>query len=149
MIKKKEIRPALDALKTIRMGKIEDKDFRNKVITIHLKLLAEQKKFESDYSDMRTAFLASYKDEQAKVVELQEELRLERDPVKHAEIANEIRTHKDYLEAVKDFNEQTEQEGEKEVKIDAIDMDKFVEEYQKQDYDMGVVEALFPLFATK
>ena len=146
-MKKKEIRAALDAMRKVKVASIENKDIRNSFIDAHLCLLAEQRKFETEYSDMRTAFLESYNDEQDVVVKLQEKLSYETDPKKRNELAAQIAEHDKYLLAVREFNTMAEKMGEEEIKVKPIDMGTFVAEYQKQDYDMGVVEALFPLFA--
>ena len=145
-MKKREIRPALDALKTIKMPLIEDKELRNLIIRDHFQLLGEQKRYSSDFEDARTATLSGYEKDQEEVVKLDAQLRGETDAEKQKAIIAEIEKHKGYLDAVKMFNETAAKMGEEEVEIEHIDADKFIAEYQKQDYDMGVVEALYPLF---
>lgn len=145
-MKKKEMNSALEALKTIKMPKIENKELRNLVIKDHLQLLGEKRKYEAGIEDLRIAFLEAYSGEQDEVVDLQGKLRVERNPAKQMELMDEIAKHKDYLEAVKEFNTKTEKMGNEEIEIEPIPMDEFVSEYQKQDYDMGVIEALYPMF---
>lgn len=144
-MKKKEIQLALNALKQIKMPKIEDKAIRNAIISNHLKLLGLSRKFNADFEDMRTVFLAQYEEEQTVVQKLQAELLQTSDKARREELVKTIESHKDYLEAVKDFNDKAAKLGEEEVEIEVIDGSKFVEEYQKQDYDLAVVEALYPM----
>lgn len=81
------------------------------------------------------------------VVELLEALSRELDRAKQAELATEITNHAEYLDAVKEFNERAAEMGREVVETETIDMGAFMEEYEKQGYDPGVVEGLFPLFA--
>lgn len=143
---KKEMKPALDALKTVKMSKIEDKSLRNLIIRDHLKLLGEQRKYEAAIEDKRTVFLDSWKEDQEAVEKLNDSLRVESDPKKQKELVAEINKYSDYLNAVKEFNDEAVLMGKEEVEIEPIDMDAFVAEYQKQDYEMGVVEAIYPMF---
>ena len=144
-MKFKEITPALDALKKIKIMSIEDKDVRNLIISNHIKLLSMKKKYDSDFEDARVAFLAAYGDEQEEVIALREELQAA--PAdKQQDIAKKFASHKKYLEAVKEFNDNADKMGEREFEIPLIETEKFVEEYKKQGYDMSVVEALFPMF---
>lgn len=146
-MKKREIKGVIDGLKQVKIAKLEDKAMRTAVFKTFMKLLGEQKKFESDFEDMKTVFLSANKEEQDKVQELQNKLNTEVDRVKQSEIAKEINSHKDYLEAVKQLNEKVEALGNEEVETEKIDMDKFMEELQKQDYELSTVEAVYPLFA--
>lgn len=146
MIKKREIKATLEAMKAIRVPKIKDKALRNQFITIHLKLLGEEKKYEAEIEDAQIVFLSSYGDEQAEVSRLQESLRGEMDRQRQAEIIKEIESHAEYLEAVKAFNERAAEMGRAVVEVEAIDMAAFMEEYEEQGYDPGVVEGLYPLF---
>lgn len=147
-MKKREMKAALEAMKAVRVPKIENKQLRNRFIEVHLKLLGEEKKYESEMEDAHIVFLSAYAEEQEKVVKLQEELRVERNRAKQEAIAAEIAAHADYLDAVKEFNKRAEEMGREVVEIEPIDMAEFIEEYGKQGYDPSVVEGLFPLFAT-
>lgn len=146
-MRKKEIKSVIEGLKQVKIAKLEDKGIRTSVFKVFMKLLGEQKAFEGKFEDMKTVFLSAHKDEQDKVTALQQELNTETDRVKAAEIAKKINSHKDYLEAVKELNDKVEALGNEEVEIESIDMDKFMEEYQKQDYELSTVEAIYPLFS--
>ena len=146
-MKKNEIKVVIEALKRIKMPKIEDKELRNVIIKNHLVLLGAYKQYESDIEDLRIAHLGNYEDELKKVQELQSSLQIETDREKIKSLVEEINSHKDLREAMDGFNKAVNDLGNETVdKITAIPADKFVEEYGKQDYDMGVVEAIFPLF---
>ena len=144
-MKKKEIAAALDALRKIKIMQIEDKEIRNAIISNHLKLIGIYRKYNEEFEDARTAFLSSYGKEQNEVMKLDNELKSSKDPDRQEDILKKIDSYKGYLEAVKEFNEKVSSMGEEEVELIPVGADKFVEEYQKQDYDMSVVEALYPM----
>lgn len=148
-MKKKEIRAALDALKRIRMPKIEDKALRNGIITDHLTLLREQRKLEADLRDLDTSHYADLEEDREKVADLQERLQLAlgtKDHQKARELANEIAEHRDYLAATKACNKAIADLMNEDVTINGIPQDAFIEEIQKQDYDLGIIEAVYPMF---
>ena len=146
-MKKREIRQALDALKNIKMPKIEDKVLRNKLIRIHLKLLAEFKKYDSDLEDARIVFLSAYKEEADEVGKLQNKLQTEYDRIRQAELAEKIAAHSDYLEAVKAVNDKADAMGREEIELEPVSLDDFLPEYEKQGYDPAIIEGLYPIFS--
>ena len=129
-MKKDEIRTALDALRKIKMPKIEDKDFRNLLIDLHYNLYKLGKKVDADIEALRAAHLASYEDDIAKMKGLPE-------------------PGTELFEAITGYDKALNALLAEDVEIPAIDGDKFVSEYRKQDYDASVVEGLFPLFDTE
>lgn len=148
-MKKREIKNVIDGLKKVKIAKLEDKALRTVVFKVFMKLLGEQRKFEEKFEDLKTVFLSTHKEEQGKVASLQQQLDIETDRVKAAEIAREINSHKDYRDALKALNEKIEALGNEEIKIESIDMDKFMEEYQKQDMELSTIEEIYPLFNIK
>jgi len=145
-MKKRELRKVLDALRVVKMTKIENKDLRNKIIGVHLQLLAQFKKYDADLEDARIVFLSAFGEEQEVVAKLQEQLRVEPDRSRQAELAKQIAEHSDYLDAVKAANDKADALGREEITIEPISLDDFIAEYEKQGYDPAVVEGLFPLF---
>ena len=146
-MQKKEIRAALDALKEIKMPKIEDKALRNDLIANHFALLDAGKKHDAAVEDKRTVFLAAYKDEEAEMGELQQKLQITQDPVEVRDLSAQIFSHKDYRAAARAFNEEVEALGREEVPgLKKIDREKFMAEIEKQDFKLSWVEALYPLF---
>lgn len=148
-MKKREIKPALEALKKIRMPKIEDKALRNGIIKDHLAMLSAQRKLDDDLRDLDTSHFADLDEDREEVARLQEKLQLaigSKDHKKAVEYSSEIAEHADYLAAVKAYNKDVAELMEQEVEIAGIPMEAFIEEFQKQDYDCGIVEALYPMF---
>lgn len=146
-MKKSEIKAALDALKEIKMPKIENKELRNALIENHLTLLDAGRKVDAAAEDQRKVFLEAYKEETREIENLQQKLRTEDDPAEQRSIAREINSHKDYYEATRDLNERVEKLYAEEVPgLKKIDRTKFSEEIQKQDFKMSWFEGLYPMF---
>lgn len=145
-MKKKDMKQVLDALKTIKLPKFEDKELRNAIIKDHFKLLGENKKYEEAIDNLRTAHLGALADEQKKVNELREELRTVTKAERAGEILKEIREYQGYLDAEADFIKDFNELAEEEVEITPIDSEKFLDEIQKQDFDLGLIEAIYPMF---
>ena len=146
-MKKSEIRPALNALKGIRMPKIEDKEFRNALISDHIYLLGEQKRFEDDIKDLETAHLGAYEEERNKVADLQQRLQAEKDPEKRQALTDEINSHEELFKAIVAYNKAVEALACEEVQLPSpIKADDFVAGMEGQDYDLSLIEAVFPMF---
>lgn len=146
-MKKSEIKAALDALKEIKMPKIEDKELRNALINNHFALIDAGRKVDATAEDARKVFLEAYKEEQEKIEALQQKLRTEDDPKEQRAISREIDSHKDYMDAVKALNEKLVKLYEEPVEgLTRIDRVRFSEEIQKQDFKMSWFESLYPMF---
>ena len=146
-MKKSDIKPALDALKEIKINKFEDKEIRNILIDDHFALLDAGKKLDAKIEDMRKVFIESYKDEEQAVQDLQTKINETTVREEQIELSKQLRTeHKDYLDAVKDFNEQVTKLYSEEVEVKKIDREKLMDELEKQDLKLSWVEALYPLF---
>lgn len=52
---------------------------------------------------------------------------------------------KELFDAIHAFEKAVDELGKETVEAEFIDGEKFIEEYQKQDYDLRVVEALYPM----
>jgi len=146
-MKKSEIKPALDALKEIKINKFEDKEIRNLLIDDHFALLDAGKKLDAKIEDMRKVFIESYKGEEQAVQDLQTKINETTVREEQIELSKQLRTeHKDYLDAVKDFNERVAKLYSEEVEVKKIDREKLMDELEKQDLKLSWVEALYPLF---
>lgn len=144
---KREIRPACEALKKIRMPKLSNKDVRNTLIKNHLFLLGQARKFDQAVQDLRTAHLGPFDEKLQEINEKQVQLNSETDEKKRKELIDEINSHTDVLDAINAFNKAVVDLENEEVEIEKIDGNAFVEDYgQLDDYDSAVVEALFPMF---
>lgn len=148
-MKKKNIRTALDALKTIKMPKIEDKELRNGIINDHFTLLKAWDKYEKDVKNLETAHLGPFEEERQKVGELQQKLQTTTDRQEQLELSQEINSHEDLFKAINAYHKAVSDLGEEEVKIKGMDRDKFMDEIAKQDFNLGLIEALYPMFTIK
>ena len=148
-MKKSEIKRALDALKTVKIHSIEDKSFRNDLISDHLFLLGQQKAFESDIKDLETVHLGAFEEERREVGELQLRMQEEPDPAKKRELAAQVNAHTELIKAFGEYNKAYYELGQQEIEIPKpIAADDFIKGMEGQDYDLGLVEAVFPMFAT-
>lgn len=145
-MKKAEIKPVMNALRGVRMPKIEDKDFRNALIGIHVELFKVSKKCDLEIDALRSAILGDYTKEIAEFEGLRAKIQMENDSEKKIELIKEMESHKELIKAIGQFNDSVNEFLSGEVEIPKISLEKFVEEYQKQDYDCAVVEALSPIF---
>ena len=150
-MKKSEIKAALVQLKRIKMPKIEDKDLRNDIISNHFVLLDAGKKTDAAIEAKRTVFLEAYKDEEQAVAELQTKINEAASREEQIALTKELREkHADYLQAVKDFNEDVDKMFAEQVDgLKPIAREKFMAEIEKQDFDLAMVEGLYPMFVIK
>jgi hypothetical protein len=150
-MKKGEISAALDALKQIKMPKVSDKELRNTLIDNHFNLLDAGKKADAEIENRRKVFLAAYKAESEEINDLQQELSMTSDRERQLEITRKINSHKDYLAAVKEFNESVKKLHEEPVEgIIPINRKAFMDAIRDMDnMSLSWVEALYPLFETE
>lgn len=140
------MKAALDALKRIKMPVIEDKPFRNSIITTHLALLKEQRHYEKEAADLEAAMLGAFADDREAIGKLQRELNAEKDVAKKEAIAAKINAYKDLYDAWEAYTRALNKLGAEEVAVPGIPAEQFIAEIQKQDFDLGQIEALYPLF---
>lgn len=148
-MKKSEIKRALDALKSVKIHSIEDKAFRNDLISDHIFLLGQQKAFESDIRDLETVHLGAFEEERREVAEIQQQMQAEPDPAKQRELAAKVNAHTELIKAVGEHNKAFYELGQQEIEVPhPITADAFIKGMEGQDYDLALVEAVFPMFAT-
>lgn len=145
-MKKAEIKPVMGALSIIRMPKIEDKDFRNMLIGIHVALFKASRKCDLEIEALRSAILNPYEKEIIEFEGLRSKIQIEKDSDKKIALIKEMESHTDLIQAIGEFNKAVNEILSDDIDIPKIDLEKFVEEYQKQDYDCSVVESLSPIF---
>ncbi|MBO4524994.1 MAG: hypothetical protein J5692_00170 [Bacteroidales bacterium] len=145
-MKKKDIRPALDALKPVKLQKIEDKKLRKTIVSNYVTLVVAWNAFEEKRKAMEEAHLGAYEKQREEVAKLQQELQAETDRNKQKELLRQINENEELFAAVKEFNKDFEALGNEEVEVKGIPQDEFIEEIQKQDFDLGIIEALYPMF---
>ena len=144
-MKKQEMKAALDALKRIKMPAIADKPLRNCIITTHLALLKEQRRYEKEAADLEAAMLGAYADDREAIGKLQRELSAEKDAAKKEAIAAKINAYTDLYEAWESYTRALNKLGAEEVEVAGIPQQPFISEIQKQDFDLGQIEAIYPL----
>lgn len=145
-MKKHEITPALEALKNVKMNKIEDKSFKKALLDHYVTLVKEKRNLDDDLAALKQAHLSPYEDEQQKVSALQDQLRTETDRSRQAELAREIYSHKELFAAMRDYNKAVEELGKDEISLPGLPQDKFVEEMDKQGFELGLLDAVYPMF---
>lgn len=146
-MKKSEISAALNALKRIKMPKVEDKALRNDLINNHYTIYDVGVKFDKAVDREKEIILGAYKDDEQMFSDLQREFQAAAPGEEQREIAKKILGMKAYEAAVRQFNEKVNELGKEEVKgLKRIDREKFMEEIAKQDFDLSMVEGLYPLF---
>lgn len=145
-MKKHEIKAALEALRKIKMPAIENKELRGGLIADHLKLVRAQKRYDEKVQDLETVHLGAFAEERDAVAKLQRDLQIEKNVDKQIEIARQIESHKQLFEAIKTCNKAIEELGNEDVEIAGIPEAEFLEAIQSQDFDLGQIEALVPMF---
>ena len=145
-MEKRHIKPAIEGLKKINQQKLENKSNKAAIFKIFLKLVHEQRKYEEEQEDLRTVFLSAHKEEQNTLIKLQSDFQVETDPVKRKAIYEEMNKHEDFRKANEELSEKIEALGKEQITVEPLDEEKFCEDYQKQDYDLSVIEAILPLF---
>ena len=147
-MKKSEIRPVLNALKTIDVAKIEDASLRESIVASYVKLVGEQRSYAFAIDSVTELFLSKYADEQNEVLRLQQSLRSAMDANEKDSIVKEIESHRDYLAAVRESNDRIRAIGNEEVDAQRIDGNKFVSAISKMEkFDLGIIETLYPILS--
>lgn len=146
-MKKKEIKSVIEGIKKIKLGKLEEKSISTALFKDFMKLCGEQRALEASQKDLQELFLEKHKEEQETVSRLQSDFNLESNAQRRMELAREINSHTEYLDAVKELNDKMEALANEEVEVEYIDGEKFGEAFQKQsDWDISVIEEIYPLF---
>lgn len=144
-MKKREIALALAALKRIKMTAIEDKPLRNGIIGTHLALLGERRKFEKEVADLEKVYMGSYEDERAEIGKLERAMNAEKDETKKAAIAEKINGHTELFDAFEEYRRAVVKLENEDIEVAGIPRDGFIAEIQKQDFDLGQIEAIEPI----
>lgn len=146
-MQKSEIHAALESLRKIKMPKIEDKSLRNDLIKDHYKIYDVGLKYDKAVDREKEVILGSFKDDEQKIDDLRRELQAATPGEEQREIAKQLLGFKAYETAVKKFNDKVDELGKETIKgLVKIDREKFMDEIQKQDFDLSMVEGLYPLF---
>jgi hypothetical protein len=146
-MQKNEIHAALESLKKIKMPKIEDKSLRNDLIKDHYAIYDAGLKFDKAIEREKDVLLGAHKDDEQQISDLQREMQAALPGEEQREIAKKLLGFKAYEAAVRNFNEKAKELGKEEIKgLVKIDREKFMAEIEKQDFDLAMIEGLYPLF---
>ena len=145
-MKKHEITPALEALKPVKVNKIGNDKFKKSLLAAYTTLVKEKKKLDEDVATLEKVHLSPFEKEMEEVARLQQEMGTETDRNRQIEIVREINSHKDLIEANKALAKAKNDLGNEEITLQGLDMDTFIDEMDKQGYELGLLEAVFPMF---
>lgn len=145
-IKKKHVRQVLDALKPLKLQKISDTKFRKTIVNNYVTLSMEWNRIQEEEKALREAHLGALEEDRDEVVKLQQELQLEKNTEKQLEILRSINKKKAVLDAMRNLGKDIDEYENQEIEIAGIPQDKLIEAVQAQDFDLGVIEILFPVF---
>ena len=150
-IKKLQVRPAIEALKGVKMQRIEDKALRRAVIAAYVRLLEIQGGIDRELDNLETATLGAYAAERKELESLRDDIQAAGSKEKAKAIADDIiarfgellaaeRAHK--REALALLSVDTEGP-------DPIDRDAFIDAMAAQEWNFALLEAVYPLLAAK
>lgn len=147
-MKKNEIEKALEGLKKVPVAKLRDAKLKESIVTTYMQLLREHRKFLEQKQDLQTVFLDNYREEQKEVAKLFEELNREKEAKKRDIIAAKFEKHSACILAADEMAKEIKTAGEEPVSVAPIDEERFTKAFMAMDeFDLGVIEALYPLFA--
>lgn len=145
---KKDLNNVLEALKSIKMPKVENKDLRTALIKTHFVLLGEQKRFVAAVEDLRTVYLGAYQDEIAELAPMEEEMMNPATPDgRKLEIAKVLRSHTDLQAAIKTFNAECNKLAGDTVEVEPIDSTAFLAMAMEQGIELETIEKLYPILS--
>ncbi len=148
-MKKKEIKAALEALRPIKPQRIADEAIREAILGNTLSLLSAQRQYEQDAKDLERAHLGGWEKERADLAQLRASLQREPDREKRAELQAKIDSYGELFDVIREFNKRVLALGEETAPVTPMDRDAFIKQMQTQEYDLGMIIDLSPLFDTK
>lgn len=147
-MKKSQTKAALEALRTVRMTKISDKEVRNALITNHMMLFDILEKYEKQAKKLETVHLGAFEEDRKKVAKIQEEYRKETDPKKRNALLEKL-NGKEFEELNKAWGEYAKAMdalGEEEVTgLKPINKEKFIDAISDAEIEFPQLEALYPM----
>ena len=147
-MKKSQTKAALEALRSVRMTKISDKEVRNALITNHMMLFDVMEKFDKQAKKLETVHLGAFEEERKKVGQIQDEFRKEQDPKKKSELLAKLNGEefKELNKAWEAYADAMNKLGDEEVKgLKPIDREKFISAISDAEIEFPQLEALYPM----
>lgn len=145
-MKKKKMYYAIKALRPVKVQRIANKELREVLLANELTLLEEQRKYEQKAKDLETTLLGGYEKDRAAVEQLKELVMRESDRSKRDKMKADIDSHADLFDAVRRLHAALRDLGEESITLKRIDKAAFMEEMKEQEFELGLIEAVFPMF---
>lgn len=150
-MKKSQIKAALEALRTVRMTKVSDKEVRNALISNHMVLFDDMDKYGKQAKKLEAVYLGAFEDDRKKVGQIQNEFRMETDPKKKNEILQKLNgdEFKELNKAWEVYADEMNKLGNEEVVgLKPIDREKFIAAVADAEIEFQQLEALYPMLAS-
>lgn len=150
-MKKNQARAALEALRTVRMPKIADKEVRNALIANHFTLFDEVEKFDKQAHKLEAVHLGAFEEDRKKVGQLQAQIQVEKDVTKRNELISRLNGEefKEFNAAWETFAKEMNAYGNEPIKgLKPIDRDKFLAAVADADLEFPQLEALYPMLTS-
>lgn len=145
-MKKKKMYYAIKALRPVKVQRIANKELREALLANELTMLDEQRIYEQKARDLENTYLHGYEKDRALVEELKVLVLQEADRTKREKIKAKIDAHADLFDAVRNLHAALRELGEESITLKRIDKAVFMEEMKEQDFELGLIEAVYPMF---
>lgn len=150
-MKKNQARAALEALRTVRMPKIADKEVRNDLIANHFTLFDVVEKFDKQAHKLEAVHLGAFEEDRKKVGQLQAQIQVEKDVTKRNELISSLNGEefKELNAAWETYAKEMNAYGNEPIKgLKPIDRDKFLAAVADADLEFPQLEALYPMLTS-
>lgn len=150
-MKKNQARAALEALRTVRMPKIADKEVRNDLIADHFILFDVVEKFDKQAHKLEAVHLGAFEEDRKKVGEIQGKIHAEKDAAKRNELIASLNGEefKELNAAWETYAKEMNAYGNEPVEgLKPIDKDKFLAAVSDAELEFPQLEALYPMLTS-
>ena len=137
-----DVRPAMEALKSIKTHKITDAGLRATLINNYFILAAADSDVVQRIKDAQELIMGKFKDMEEEVERQRNEMMASEDTAEQKRIAREINGHTEYFAAQRSFaRKQEELLNEDVTGLTRIERDNFVKATEKEDITFGQLAA--------
>ena len=150
-MKKNQARAALEALRTVRMPKIADKEVRNALIANHFTLFDVVEKFDKQAKKLEAVHLASFDEDRRKVAEINAQFQKETDVAKRNELLSRLNGEefKELNEAWGVFSKAMNDYGDEPIEgLKPINREKFFAAIEDCGLEFSQLEAIYPMLTS-
>lgn len=146
-MKNSEIRPAMEALKSIKTHKITDAGLRATLIDDYFVLAAADRAVTQKIKDAQELDLGAYKEEEEEIERLRTEMMAAEDAAEQKRIAREINGHSAYFTAQRSVARKQQELLDEQVEgLSRVNRDDFIKATEKEGITFEQLGALLPLF---